>query len=85
MKKRERGARKPPFLWAKLSPCFFGLVKVEPLRGFGKNLHPASASLSDRRGSIFPENLDKPRRAMPLPRKGDSPAKKLIIKTITVC
>ena len=54
-----------PFSVGKGIALPFGIVKVKPLRGFGKNLHPS--------GSIFPENLDNPGRAILFARKRELP------------
>jgi hypothetical protein len=56
--------RKSPFLWAKVSPCLFRLVKVRPLRGFEENLQT-----SLRSARIFLKNLDNPGRAILFARK----------------
>jgi len=59
-----------PFSLGKVIALPFCFVKVEPLRGFGKNLHPRCAS-----GSIFLENLDKASRTMLFARKREIPCR----------
>jgi hypothetical protein len=59
---------KSPFLWAKIPLCLSGPVKVEPLRGFAKNLQT-----SLRSARIFRKNLDNPCIAVLFARKREFP------------